>query len=214
LLEKMKEGYEIVSGWRKDRKDKAISRKLPSMIANRIIGWVTGVRIHDYGCTLKAYHSGVLKAVPIYSDMHRFLPAMGLLAGARVAEIPVNHHARRFGESKYGISRVGKVIVDILSINLITRFSARPMHLFGQAAVMVAGVAGILTLLSARQYALYGHAAFFKLSLPTAAFLFWWLAASLLGMGLLCENVVRTSSWRMSRLQHVLAEYKEHTVIP
>jgi glycosyltransferase involved in cell wall biosynthesis len=210
LLAKMDEGYEIVSGWRRDRKDKAISRKLPSLIANRIIGWVTGVRIHDYGCTLKAYHSGVLKAMHLYSDMHRFLPALGLLSGARVAEIVVTHHERKFGTSKYGISRVGKVIIDILTINLITRFSARPMHLFGSAAVTVGIIAILMTIFSVRHYMIYRNAAFFNLSLPTATFLLWWLAASMIGMGLLCENIVRASSWRLSRLQRVLADYNEH----
>jgi glycosyltransferase involved in cell wall biosynthesis len=136
LLEKMNEGYDIVSGWRKDRKDKAISRKLPSMIANRLIASMTGVRIHDYGCTLKAYRGEVIRCMHLYSDMHRFMAALGALSGARVTEIPVTHHARRYGASKYGISRTIKVLFDVFTVKLILGYSYRPLHLFGYMAIL------------------------------------------------------------------------------
>lgn len=212
LIAKMEEGYDIVSGWRKHRRDKALTRKLPSMIANKIISKFTGVRIHDYGCTLKAYRGSVVKSMHLYSDMHRFLPAMGLLTGAKVVEMPVTHHARRFGISKYGISRTGKVIVDLLTIKLITSFSLKPMYLFGGAALIALFFAIIFTIVSICQYAWYSTESFYRLSLWTTGFLFWWLSTSLISIGFLCECVVKTSQWRRGRLQKVLAEYIEQEV--
>ncbi len=131
LIEKLEEGYDIVSGWRKDRKDKFFTRRLPSMCANRLLGKVLGVRIHDYGCSLKAYDARVVKSLHLYSDMHRFLPALAQKCGARVTEIPVNHRPRLFGTSKYGLSRVFKVVFDMTVIKLIVDFSNRPAHYFG-----------------------------------------------------------------------------------
>lgn len=131
LLEKLDEGYDLVSGWRKHRQDRAFTRKLPSRIANRIIGWVTGVRVHDYGCTLKAYRASVVKQLNLYSDMHRFLPALCASAGARVTEMVVNHHPRTLGQSKYGLDRIFKVVADLIVIKMIVTFSDRPVHYFG-----------------------------------------------------------------------------------
>jgi glycosyltransferase involved in cell wall biosynthesis len=126
LLSKMKEGFDIVSGWRKDRKDH-FSRVLPSKVANWIISRTTGVRLHDYGCTLKAYRSEAIKSIKAYGDMHRFFPAFASMTGARVTEIPVTHHPREHGVSKYGFSRILKVFSDIFSMNLIIRFSSMPL---------------------------------------------------------------------------------------
>lgn len=134
MLEKMKEGYDLVVGWRMKRQDKWLSRKLPSMIANRLIGRVTGIRIRDNGCSLKVYRAEVIKRVPLYSDMHRFIPAMTIPLGARVAEVGVRHHARQFGASKYGLSRIFKVLIDLLSIKTVLIFSRRPLGLFTQVA--------------------------------------------------------------------------------
>ena len=131
FLEKMDEGYDIVVGWRFNRQDKMISRKIPSMIANRIIGRVTGVPIKDNGCSLKAYRAAVIKNIPLYSEMHRFIPAMASIAGPRIAEIKVRHHARQFGASKYGLSRIYKVLLDLLVIKTVASFSTRPMLWFG-----------------------------------------------------------------------------------
>lgn len=208
LVEKIEAGYDIVSGWRKNRQDKTFSRKIPSMIANKIISWITGVHIHDYGCTLKAYRSSVIKSMHLYSDMHRFLPAMGLLTGARIVEIPVTHHPRRFGASKYGINRIGKVIIDILTIKLVTRFSSRPMYFFGYFAIMVLVLAVFFTILSIRYYLLNGMDMFFNISLPTAGILVWGLAAYLISMGFLCEHIIIISKGRSVKLQRALAEYK------
>jgi len=131
LLSKLNEGFDVVCGWRKNRQDKFWTRRVPSVIANWIIGLVTGVRIHDNGCSLKAYRASVIKKVPLYGEMHRFIPAMTTQADARIAEIVVNHHPRRFGKSKYGIGRVWRVLLDIITVKMITGFAARPMLWFG-----------------------------------------------------------------------------------
>jgi glycosyltransferase involved in cell wall biosynthesis len=133
LLEKIKEGYNVVSGWRKKRKDAAISRKLPSKIANWLIGKITGVRIHDYGCTLKAYRSDVIKRVRLYGELHRFIPALASTVTRvdKIIEIPVNHRPRRFGKSKYGISRTFKVLSDLFFIWFLKKFMQKPIHFFG-----------------------------------------------------------------------------------
>lgn len=130
FLAKIDEGYDIVVGWRFNRQDKLVSRKIPSRIANWLIGKVTGVPIKDNGCSLKAYRASVIKKIPLYSEMHRFIPAMASIAGPRLAEIKVQHHARQFGESKYGLSRVQKVLLDLLTIKTITAFTAKPLQWF------------------------------------------------------------------------------------
>jgi hypothetical protein len=132
----MEEGFDIVVGWRFNRQDKLVSRKIPSKIANWLIGKVTGVPIKDNGCSLKAYRADVIKHVPLYSEMHRFIPAMASIAGSRIAEIKVNHRARQFGESKYGLSRVFKVLADLLTIKTITAFAARPLVWFASFAIL------------------------------------------------------------------------------
>jgi glycosyltransferase involved in cell wall biosynthesis len=132
LLEKLDSGYDVVSGWRKERHDTFVSRKLPSLIANRLISWFTGVHLHDYGCTLKAYRREVLEGVNLYGEMHRFMPALASQMGARVAELPVRHHARRFGASKYGISRTTRVILDLMTVKFLLSYSTRPIQLFGR----------------------------------------------------------------------------------
>ncbi|HET6630824.1 MAG TPA: glycosyltransferase family 2 protein [Woeseiaceae bacterium] len=131
FIEKMDEGYDIVVGWRFNRQDRVLTRKIPSKIANWLIGKVTGVPIKDNGCSLKAYRASVIKRVPLYNEMHRFIPAMTTITGARIAEIKVRHHARRFGESKYGLSRTWKVLLDLLSVRTITGFAQRPLTWFG-----------------------------------------------------------------------------------
>jgi len=135
FLEKMDEGYDIVVGWRFNRQDKMISRKIPSRIANRLIGRVTGVPIKDNGCSLKAYRASVIKHIPLYSEMHRFIPAMANISGPRIAEIKVRHHARQFGKSKYGLSRVYKVLLDLLVIKTVASFTSRPLLWFSMLSL-------------------------------------------------------------------------------
>lgn len=131
LLAKLDEGYDVVSGWRRRRKDARLSRKLPSLIANRLIAKVTGVYLHDYGCTLKSYRREVFQHLRLYGEMHRFLPAYASLAGARIAELEVEHHPRRFGVSKYGISRTVRVLLDLMTFKFLGVFSTKPLHIFG-----------------------------------------------------------------------------------
>ena len=136
LLDMMEKGFDIVSGWRLRRQDKLWTRRLPSMAANWLIGRILGIRIHDYGCSLKAYNARVMKSLDLYSDMHRFLPALAWRCGARVTEITVNHRPRAAGKSKYGLSRVFKVAIDILVIKMIVDFSDRPAHAFGKIGAL------------------------------------------------------------------------------
>lgn len=142
LLAKMEEGYDVVSGWRKDRQDRFLDRKLPSMIANGMISKVTGVQLHDYGCTLKLYKAEFLKPLRLYGEMHRFVPALAGFLGAKVAEVPVNHRARTAGVSKYGISRTFKVLLDLMTVKFMDRFLGKPIYLFGGGGVLM-GLLGV-----------------------------------------------------------------------
>lgn len=131
LLEKIEEGYDVVSGWRKDRQDAQWSRKFPSMLANKLISRVTGVHLHDYGCTLKAYRAEVFRNIHLYGEMHRFIPAYAALSGATIAELAVTHHARQFGKSKYGISRIVRVVLDLTTLKFLGSFGTKPLYAFG-----------------------------------------------------------------------------------
>ncbi len=131
LIAKLEEGYDVVSGWRKNRQDAQISRKLPSLLANSLISKVTGVHLHDYGCTLKAYRSEVFKHVRLYGEMHRFIPAYAALGGASIAELEVSHHARQFGHSKYGISRTVRVVLDLITLKFLGSYGTKPIYAFG-----------------------------------------------------------------------------------
>ncbi len=131
LLAKLDEGYDLVSGWRKQRQDDVLTRLLPSIAANRLIALVTGVHLHDYGCSLKAYRAELLADMNLYGELHRFLPALAFIEGARIAEIPVRHHPRRYGQSKYGLDRTFRVAMDLLTIWFMKKFLTRPMHVFG-----------------------------------------------------------------------------------
>ena len=149
LLAKLREGYDLVSGWRHQRQDAALQRKLPSKIANRLIGRVTGVRLHDYGCSLKAYKRDVLSDMRLYGELHRFLPALAFIEGARITEVKVNHRARQFGSSKYGIDRTFRVLMDLLTVWFMKRFLTRPIYVFG-----FGGLIAILLSLVASSYLL------------------------------------------------------------
>lgn len=131
LLEKIDEGYDIVSGWRIDRQDTLVTRKIPSRIANSLISKLTGVQLHDYGCSLKAYRSDVIKNIKLYGELHRFIPALASWIGVQVAEVPVNHFPRKFGQSKYGLKRIVKVILDLLTVKFLLDYATRPIQIFG-----------------------------------------------------------------------------------
>ncbi|HEY9596858.1 MAG TPA: glycosyltransferase family 2 protein [Cyanophyceae cyanobacterium] len=136
LLGKLNEGYDLVSGWRKNRQDAALTRLLPSKIANWLIGRITGVKLHDYGCSLKAYRSEVVADMNLYGELHRFLPALAFIEGARISEIPVRHHARKYGRSKYGLGRTIRVVLDLFTVYFMKKFLTRPMHVFGLLGII------------------------------------------------------------------------------
>lgn len=136
MLEKLNEGYDVVSGWRKERHD-TLSRRLPSQIANRLISWVTGVRLHDYGCTLKIYRREVITGYHLYGEMHRFIPVYANSVGARITEVPVHHHARRFGKANYGLERTLKVVLDLVTVKFLSSYADKPIYLFGGAGAIL-----------------------------------------------------------------------------
>lgn len=198
LLDKLDEGYDVVSGWRKNRQDKMVSRKIPSMIANKIISWIGDVHLHDYGCSLKAYRRDVLKDVKLYGEMHRFIPIYASWAGARVTEIPVDHHARTMGKSKYGISRTIKVIFDLMTIKFMAEYHTKPIYVFGTAGMLAFGasiLAGLYALfLKFAEY--FGlpqyHADFVETPLPVLTIVMFAISIQFFLMGLLAELLVRT----------------------
>ncbi|MBL8089164.1 MAG: glycosyltransferase family 2 protein [Anaerolineales bacterium] len=191
LLAKLEEGYDLVSGWRKIRKDNALTRNFPSMIANKIISWVTGVHLHDYGCTLKAYRREVLEGFRLYGEMHRFIPVYASSVGAKITEMPVNHHPRRFGKTKYGMERTVKVILDLFTVKFLVSYSAKPIYVFGSAG-------GFLILLSAISLGyLFVRRVFFEVAISTSPLLpmtamFFILGFQSILMGLIAEMLVRT----------------------
>ncbi len=198
LLDKLNEGYDVVSGWRKNRQDKLVSRKIPSQIANRIISWIGGVHLHDYGCSLKAYRRDVIQDVRLYGEMHRFIPIYASWAGARVAEIPVDHHARTMGKSKYGISRTIKVIFDLMTIKFMASYQTKPIYVFGTfgmlafAASILAGLYAVFmkaaNLIGLPQF----HADFVETPLPVLSIVMFAISIQFFLMGLLAELLVRT----------------------
>lgn len=191
LLEKLDEGYDVVSGWRKNRQDKVITRKIPSMIANRLISWIGGVPLHDYGCSLKAYRRESLQDVRLYGEMHRFIPIYASWAGARVAEIPVEHHARTMGKSKYGLSRTLKVVFDLMTIKFMASYQTKPIYVFGSFG-MLAFLISVLAGLYAVFLKLFHKADFVQTPLPILAIVMFAVGIQFLLMGLLAEMLVRT----------------------
>ena len=194
LLDKLDEGYDVVSGWRKNRQDKVVTRKIPSMMANRLISWIGGVPLHDYGCSLKAYRRESLEDVRLYGEMHRFIPIYAAWAGARVTEIPVQHHARTMGKSKYGLSRTIKVVFDLITIKFMASYQTKPLYLFGWAGLLTFAVSFFSTLLafSMKYLSWPHHADFIQTPLPVVAMVTLVLGVQLFLMGLLAEMMVRT----------------------
>ena len=191
LLQKLDEGYDVVSGWRKNRKDKMITRKIPSMIANRLISWIGGVPLHDYGCSLKAYRRESLQDVRLYGEMHRFIPIYAAWAGARVTEIPVEHHARTMGKSKYGLSRTLKVVFDLMTIKFMASYQTKPIYVFGSFG-MLAFAISILGGLYAVFLKIFHRADFVQTPLPILSIVMFAVGVQFLLMGLLAEMLVRT----------------------
>lgn len=190
LLSHLDRGFDVVSGWRKDRKDKYLSRIVPSRIANSIISYVTGVSLHDYGCTLKVFRTPYLKGIRLYGEMHRFIPAYAVWSGARLIEVPVTHHPRLFGKTNYGISRTFRVILDLVTVKFLTRYQMNPMHFFGKFGfwtLALSGLSGVCAL-----YLKFMHDMdFVTTPLPTLTVFLLLLAGQFILMGLLAEMMTR-----------------------
>lgn len=158
LLDKIDEGYDLVSGWRFDRKDKWLSRRLPSILANKLISWATDVTLNDYGCTLKAIRQEVVRNITLYGELHRFIPAVASWMGVRIAEVKVNHRARMAGESKYGISRVVRVLLDLITVKFLLSYSGRPIQFFGLPGLLCGTLGGLIAVYLTIQRLFFGVA--------------------------------------------------------
>lgn len=200
LLAAMTDGVDVVSGWRKDRKDTFINRRLPSMLANGLISKITGVHLHDYGCTLKAYRKDVIKDVRLYGEMHRFIPALAHWVGGNVVEIPVSHHARQFGTSKYGIGRTLRVVLDLITVKFLLRYSTGPMQILGKIGLQIGflGLALIALIFGLNLVANLSGLNFWGADLvkrpvwPIMGFMFMAFGIQFVGLGLLSEMTIRT----------------------
>ena len=192
MLAKLDEGYDVVSGWRKNRKDAQLSRKLPSWLANRLISKVSGSHLHDYGCALKAYRREVFQHVRLYGEMHRFIPAYAALAGAAIAEIEVTHHPRRFGVSKYGISRTFRVILDLVTLKFLGSFGTKPLYAFGMPGLASLTLGGALSALVLGQKILPPKVRANRNPLLSLSVLFSGFGMQCIMMGLLAELLMRT----------------------
>ncbi|MCO5062142.1 MAG: glycosyltransferase family 2 protein [Kiritimatiellae bacterium] len=211
LLERVDQGFDVVSGWRKNRKDTFINRRLPSIIANGMISRMTGVALHDYGCTLKAYRRDVIKNVHLYGEMHRFIPALASWVGGRIDEVVVNHHARQFGKSKYGISRTFRVVLDLMTVKFLLQYSTRPIQVFGRIGLICGGLASLMlgALVVDRVFHLADP---FLLKRP-----FWVITPLMLmafcmqfiSMGLLAEMQIRTYHESQNKPIYVIRETAE-----
>ncbi|MGF1460164.1 MAG: glycosyltransferase family 2 protein [Leptolyngbyaceae cyanobacterium] len=209
LMNKLDEGYDLVSGWRKHRQDDRLTRLLPSKIANWIIGRVTGVSIHDYGCSLKAYRAELVRDMNLYGELHRFLPALAFIEGARITEMPVNHHARQFGTSKYGLGRTFRVMMDLLTVYFMKRFLTKPMYVFGSMGLLSI-ILGVL---------LGGYLSFLKIALGQSigdrpllilAIVLLLAGIQLLCFGLLAELLMRTYHESQNRPIYRIREVIRH----
>jgi len=191
LIEKLNQGYDVVSGWRKNRKDKAITRILPSKLANYLISKIGKVSLHDYGCTLKAYRSDIIKPVLLYGEMHRFIPIFAKWQGAKVAEMEVNHHPRKFGKTNYGLNRTFKVLLDLIFIVYMERYFKKPIYLFGTVGILNIGFSFIL-FFAMLYLKFFGGKSFIQTPLPMLFTLFFLVGILSLFFGLIAEVQMRT----------------------
>jgi glycosyltransferase involved in cell wall biosynthesis len=205
LLARLAEGYDVVSGWRRDRQDKEFGRKLPSRIANRLISAISGVRLHDYGCSLKAYRRDVLRDVKLYGEMHRFIPIYASWQGARVTEMVVNHRARKAGKSKYGLNRTMKVLLDLFVVKFLASYATKPIHVFGGFGLF-SWMCAACAVGWAVYYKVRGLKDFVQTPLPLLAVMFTLVGALSLLMGLLAELVIRTYYESQGKRPYLIAE--------
>ncbi|OQA25603.1 MAG: Undecaprenyl-phosphate 4-deoxy-4-formamido-L-arabinose transferase [Verrucomicrobia bacterium ADurb.Bin345] len=214
LLERAEQGYDVVSGWRKDRKDPFINRRLPSMLANKLISKITGVNLHDHGCTLKVYRRDVIRNVRLYGEMHRFIPALASWVGGSIDEVVVTHHPRRFGRSKYGISRTVRVILDLLTVKFLLHYSTGPIQMFGKigALFMMPGLLMFVVMIAGNLlFRLTGHPniADNLVKRPfwiMSAFMFIFFGTQFISMGLLAEMQIRTYHESQNKPIYVIKE--------
>jgi dolichol-phosphate mannosyltransferase len=205
LVTKLNEGYDVVSGWRKNRQDHALRRNFVSRIANRLISAVTGVSLHDYGCTLKAYRYRITKDICLYGEMHRFIPVYAHWLGARVTEVEVKHHPRQFGESKYGLTRIIKVLLDLFVIVFLDRYFVKPIYLFGSIGLAMLGLS-LLVFLWMIALRVFQGTSFISTPLPLLAAIFGGIGVTSLLLGLLAEIVMRTYFESQGRRAYLVAE--------
>jgi glycosyltransferase involved in cell wall biosynthesis len=211
LLSKLEEGFDIVSGWRIHRKDKFLTRRLPSMIANRLISYITGVNLHDYGCSLKAYRCEVVKNIRLYGELHRFIPALAKWIGVRVAEIPVNHFPRRGGRSKYGLGRTIRVILDLLTVKFLLDYATRPIQIFGLLGFLSFFLGTILGIYLSVLRLVFLEAISNRPLLLLAVLLVV-LGVQFISMGLLAEIIVRTYYEAQEKPIYMVREVLEHNL--
>lgn len=205
FLSKLDEGYDVCSGWRQDRQDSNLKRKIPSRIANFLISRISGVYLHDYGCSLKAYRKEVIKGVKLYGEMHRFIPIYASWQGARVTEIPVTHHARLHGTSKYGLERTVKVILDLIVVKFLAQYAQKPIYVFGSvglASFLIALVAASASL----YYKFFGNKSFISTPLPLLFVLTSITGVMCILMGLLAEIIIRTYYESQNKPVYLIAE--------
>lgn len=206
LLAKMDEGYDVVSGWRQNRwKGQYLTRKLPSLMANKLISYISGVSLHDYGCTLKAYKRDVIKDVVLYGQMHRFIPVYCSWQGGRVAEVPVKYRPRQFGKSNYGIFRTYKVVLDLLLIKFLEKFMQRPIHFFGGAGILsfiIAFISGAVSL----YFKFTGQKTIIQTPLPTISAMFFIIGIQMILMGVMAEIIMRTYYESQNKMTYSIKE--------
>ena len=205
LIERLESGFDVVSGWRKNRQDKLISRRIPSRIANKLISWWTGVALHDYGCTLKAYRATVLKDVQLYGEMHRFIPVYSHWQGGKITEMVVNHRARKFGQSNYGLSRTFKVLIDLMTIKLLGPYSTKPAYLFGGLG-FVSILAGVFTFLVAAVGPLFWGYWKHRFTFVLLASFLALVGVVMVMMGLLAELTVRIYDESQKKPTYILKQ--------
>jgi glycosyltransferase involved in cell wall biosynthesis len=208
MIRRVEEGFDIVCGWRRDRKDAWLTRRLPSAMANKLISWSTGVKLHDYGCSLKVFRSEVVKPIKLYGEMHRFLPAIASEMGVSITEVVVNHRARRHGVSKYGLSRTLRVVLDLLTVKFLLSYSTRPLQMFGLIGVPM-GLLGFVIAVYLSYERLFGHESIANRPLLLLAVLLIFTGIQLVTMGLLAEIMARTYHESQDKPTYAIREVRE-----
>jgi glycosyltransferase involved in cell wall biosynthesis len=208
MVARIDEGVDIVCGWRRQRRDPFLSRRVPSMVANWLISWITGVRLHDYGCSLKVFRADVIKPLKLYGEMHRFLPAIASEAGVQIAEMAVNHRPRQYGRSNYGLSRAVRVVLDLLTVKFLLSYSTRPLQIFGLIGLLM-GLAGLAVTSYLTYVKLVGHQSIGTRPLLLLGILLIFTGVQLVTLGLLAELQARTYHESQDKPTYAIREIRE-----